>query len=118
MSYSLIRKLGTHWRWSLSGLLVLFIILTLVDYVVGVRSDELEFAKTRIEMSPSVRREFGEPVTVKLRKFWGYSHRSGYGNSETRLSLIVSGSNGERDLHVWLRQFEGQWNIVSSTIPL
>jgi hypothetical protein len=109
---------GRNWRLYLSGVFMLLVALTVLDYVVGVHSDAMAFAVPRIIASPSIRREVGEPIRVSLRKFWGYSHRSGYGNSSARLSLVVRGSRREVGLTIHLRQVNSQWEVFNSTMPL
>lgn len=111
-------SLRRHWRWYAGGFVLLMLFLTLLDYQVGIRSEPMALAKKRLEESPSIGSEVGTPVSVGLCKFWGYSYRSGYGNSEARLCLIVSGPDGTRQLTVHLHQIQYEWKIVKSTIPL
>jgi len=107
-----------NWRWSAGSLLLILIVLSVLDYAVGVRSEAMAFARSRIETSPGVQREVGAPISVSLRKVWGYTYRSGYGNSEANLDLIVRGPHGERRMTIHIQQSKGAWEVVKSTIPL
>jgi uncharacterized protein YbdZ (MbtH family) len=100
-----------RWRRYLAIGLGLLVVVLVLDYVVGARSEAMSVARVALEQSPEVQRRLGSPVTVKLRPLLGYSNRSGYGNSTAELELVVEGPRGRQPLSVSLKQVKGKWEI-------
>lgn len=97
---------------------LLFSIVTFLDYITGVNSSAMEFSERELRESISLRQSIGAVSDVRLRKFWGYSHKTGYGNSTARLSLVVVGDRRTQKIELSLRQVDGRWTIVESSVPL
>ena len=95
-----------------------FLCMTVLDYVIGVNSDAMEFAKRVLQESRSMQASIGNVNEVKLRKFWGYAHKSGYGNATAKLRLTVIGERQTQSVSLSLKQVSGQWMISSSSVPL
>lgn len=91
---------------------------TLADYVVGVRSSAFSFAQTALRESHALQARVGTVSEVNLRKFWGFSQKSGYGNSTASLTVTVVGERGSEYATLSLRQVNGQWTLVKASIPL
>ena len=54
----------------------LFAVMTVADYVVGVDSDAMSFARARVTESVALKRDLGEIREVRLRRFWGFRNNS------------------------------------------
>ena len=50
--------------------------MTVADYVVGVNSDAMSFARARVTESIALKRDLGEIREVRLRRFWGFRNYS------------------------------------------
>ena len=97
---------------------LLLIALTILDYVLGVNSEAMQYATTAVMKSENLEQSIGEVSSVRLRKLWGYSQRTGYGNSAARLSIVAIGSREERGITLWLQQVNGEWTLARSSEPL
>lgn len=96
----------------------LFVVLTILDYVIGTSSGAMEFAESQVRNSAVLRENIGSVKGVTLRKLWGYAYQAGYGNSSARLNLIVVGERRTLRMEIKLQQVEGQWTVAESSVPL
>jgi hypothetical protein len=96
----------------------LLVFIMVLDYVFGVRSDAMRMAQAEITQSATLRASIGEITDVELRKLWGYGVTPGQGDEEARLSLIVTGERGQKELTVHVENQDGNWKIVESSEPL
>ena len=92
--------------------------LTVADYVFGRNSDSLAFATHLVSNSPAIQRVTGDVLAVRLHWFWGFEYQSGFGNSTSSLDLHVAGAKASLDLSLDLKQVNGEWTVVRSTVPL
>jgi GTP cyclohydrolase III len=89
-----------------------------LDYVAGVRSDAMRLARAEITQSAKLQESIGAITDVELRKLFGYGVTPGQGDQEARLSLIVTGERGQKELTVNVETQDGSWKIVDSSEPL
>jgi hypothetical protein len=112
----------TDWRRrakQLAGFAVaLFGAMTLADYLIGIRSDAMAFARTRVTESVAVREAVGEVRSVRLRPFWGFGNKTGAARDRTSLRLRVEGSRSAAHLTLKLEGKGDSWRIVESSMPL
>jgi hypothetical protein len=92
--------------------------MTALDYVVGVNSDAMRYAKDVVPRSVELARQIGTVERVELGKFWGFKRRSGFSETHFALSLHVSGSTGNTKVALQLVEQGGTWRVVSSSVPL
>lgn len=93
-----------------------FVAVTIADYFIGVNSSAMKFARSEVQNSPMLRQRVGTISDVKLRKFWGYAHKTGYGNSTSRLNLVVVGERESVRMKVELKQVDEKWTVVESSV--
>jgi GTP cyclohydrolase III len=97
---------------------VLLVFIMVLDFVFGVRSDAMRLARAEIMQSAKLQESIGTITDVELRKLWGYGVTPGHGDEEARLSVIVTGDRGQKELTVHVEKQDGNWKIVDSSEPL
>jgi hypothetical protein len=97
---------------------VLLVFIMVLDFVFGVRSDAMRLARAEIMQSATLQESIGTITDVELRKLWGYGVTPGHGDDEARLSVIVTGERGQKELTVHVEKQDGSWKIVDSSEPL
>jgi hypothetical protein len=96
----------------------LLVVVTVADYVVGVNSDAMTFARARVTESAALKQDLGEITEVRLRPFWGFRNKSGFAIDRTELALRVEGTRAATDLHLTLEGKDDSWRILESSLPL
>jgi hypothetical protein len=96
----------------------LFVVMTVANYVIGVNSDAMSFARARVTESAVLKQDLGEIRDVRLRRFWGFQNRSGFARDRTKLALRVEGTRAVTDLQLTLEGKEDSWRILESSLPL
>lgn len=112
------RPLLERMRRSALFCVILVCLMTALDYVVGVNSDAMSYAKEVVTQSHELPQRIGTVESVGLRKFWGFKRKSGFSTTRVELSLRVSGSAGSTNVAVQLEERNGSWRVVSSSVPL
>jgi GTP cyclohydrolase III len=97
---------------------ILLVLLFVLDFAFGVRSDAMRQARAEITQSAKLQESIGAITDVQLRKLWGYGVTPGHGDEEARLTLIVTGERGQKELTVHVGNQGGAWKIVESSEPL
>jgi len=92
--------------------------MTALDYVVGVNSNAMSYAKEVVTQSRELPQRIGNIESVDLGKFWAFKRRSGFSATRVELSLRVSGSTGSIKVALQLEERDGNWHVVSSSVPL
>jgi len=105
-------------RRSAQWTVVLLVIATALDYVVGVNSSAMGFARQAVSESEAISSQVGIVEHVGLRKFWGFRRKSGFSGARVDLYLRVSGTKGSVPVEVNLEQRGDTWRLVSSSVPL
>jgi hypothetical protein len=96
----------------------LFVVMTVADYVVGVNSDAMSFARARVTESVVLKQDLGEITEVRLRRFWGFRNSSGFARDQTELALRVEGTRAATYLQLTLEGKDDSWRILESSLPL
>jgi hypothetical protein len=96
----------------------LFILMTALDYVVGVNSDAMGYARQVVIQSNLLPGQIGTVKRVDLNWFWGFRRKSGFSVTRAELSLRAIGARGAVPLVVQLERRSDTWHVVSSSIPL
>ena len=112
------RALLTWGRRSALWTIVVFVLVTVLDYVIGVNSSSMEVARRLVTESAAIAGQVGVVERVELRKFWGFRRRSGFAGARVDLYLRVSGTAGSTPVEVSLEQRGDTWYLVSSSVPL
>jgi hypothetical protein len=74
-------------------------------------------AEETLRRSETVRRRVGEIQSIRLR-IWGFSLNSEYSGDRAELDLLVKGSTGAIDVTMKMRDVDGRWMVVDTSIPL
>lgn len=95
----------------------LLVFLLVADYVFGVRSDAMRLAQAELAQSAALQDSIGPVRDVRLRKLWGYGVTPGV-DDEARLSVVVVGERGEKELTLHMKKVDGRWTIARASQPL
>jgi hypothetical protein len=108
-------RMSTNWRRRAKRfagfVLALFGAITLADYLLGIRSDAMAFARTRVAESMALREVVGEVRSVRLHPFWGFSNKTGAALYHTSLRLRVEGTHAAAELNM---KFGGERRLVAN----
>lgn len=112
------RALLTGWkRWVwFVGLLV--VSLTIADYVAGINSDAMPFARKTLQESSILHRRIGPLRSVDLRWLWGFREKSGFAGDKATLYLSVTGTTGKERIVMDLQEVGGHWHVIRSSTPI
>src|SRR5262245_49744626 len=110
-------RTGKWKRWSYF-VAVLLVLLSVVDYVIGVNSGALAAARQELQNSNALQRRIGPIHSVNLRWLWGYRETSQYGGDTAQLRLSIAGTQGKEDMIVDMQEIGGHWTVICTSTPI
>lgn len=112
------RSLLRGWKRWACFVAALAITLTIVDYLAGINSDAMSFARNTLQESSVLQRRIGSLRSVDLRWLWGFREKSGFAGDKATLYLSVTGTTGKERIVMDLQDIGGQWRVIRSSTPI
>lgn len=111
------RALSGWRRWALFAS-ILVVVLSALDYLYGVNSDAMAFARESLQSSESIRRQVGPVKSVELGWLWGFRQKSGFRGPRATLHLSVAGPLGKVHVIMEVQEIDGQWRVIHTSTPM
>lgn len=112
------RALLRGWKRWLCFVALLVVSLSTVDYVAGINSDAMSFARKTLQESSVLQRRIGSLRSVDLRWLWGFREKSGFAGARATLYLSIEGSTGKERIVMDLQEVDGHWRVIRTSLPI